>query len=181
MSITAEIQYATLQKSSYWRTFVLEDCRSCQDILSKYSICISNIVIRLLVIICYLTVTCCSLIRLIIRRLICPDESNTTIQTSDDKKPCFNLLKSILWQFLPAHGKGVTVSSGVCIWQIMTKQLPRTRKGVRWNSSLLYRPWPCPFQSTSHLCQIDRQRATRKTELAVSKTLWTLTPTGTTQ
>lgn len=73
----------------------------------------------------------------------------------------------------------------VCICQIMSKQLPRARamhsKSVCRNTSLLCRPWPCPFQTTSHLCQIARHRETRKTELAVWKALWTLRATGSIQ
>lgn len=76
-------------------------------------------------------------------------------------------------------------SACVSICQIMNKQLPRPctmhNKSVCWNTSLLCCPWPCPFQTTSHLCQIALQRETRKTEPAVWKALWTLRPTGTIQ
>lgn len=54
-------------------------------------------------------------------------------------------------------------------------------ESVCWNASPIYCPWPCPFQTSSHLCEIAQQRAERRTERAVSKALWTLRPTGTPQ
>lgn len=91
---------------------------------------------------------------------------------------CRNL-PSRMAKVLPYHLKA-------CVYvRLWLSSCPRActmhSKSVCWNTSLLCRPWPCPFQTTSHLCQITRQREARKTELAVSKALWTLRPTGTIQ
>lgn len=53
----------------------------------------------------------------------------------------------------------------MCACLIMSMQLPWAgtlhRKSLRWNVSSLCRPWPCPFQTASHLWQIARQRERR--------------------